>query len=135
MDHRLLIGNWRCKLTDSARQRHRRRLICLGLASAELELAMREFEYEAASSWLEVTRAGEFVSHVVGDYFRTTIVDSGQPDLLEVRTPNGLAVYRLTDRDTLVVAHVNLGESVFERERGRGGLVVATKTPLRLWLS
>jgi hypothetical protein len=134
MDHRLLIGNWRCKLTEAARQRHRQRLICLGLASAELELAMREFEYEAASSWLEVTRAGEFVSHVVGDYFRAAIVDTGQPDLLEVRTPHGVAVYRLTDPDTLVVTEVNLGELRFERERVRG-LVGATKTPLRLWLS
>jgi hypothetical protein len=134
MDLGLLIGNWRCKLTEAARLRHRRRLHSLRLDPAELELAMSEFEYEAASSWLEVTRAGELVSHVVGDYFRATIAPSGRPDVVEVRTPSGLACYRLVNRDTLVIADVNLGELRFERERAHG-LAGSIRTPLRLWLS
>ena len=85
---------------------------------------MNEIEREAASSWLEIRRSGELVSHVVGEYFRALVelgaASRGEP--VRVRKPNAEAVFRLAGVDALIVSDAERGELFYERERAPAGL-------------
>lgn len=111
-----MVGSWRFELTEALHAWHRQRLSRWIREEATLELALREIEHEAECAWLEVTLDGELVSHVVGDYYRSRLEPADGAGML-VRKPNGSALLKLEDRDTLLLIDARLGTLRYRRER------------------
>ena len=114
---RAIVGRWQFQLDDRVRAFHRARLAERLRDPAALERAMAEVEHEAASSYFEVSPAGEFVSYVEGSaYFRTTLELAGGPvGSLTIAKPTGPVTLRLTGADTLLMIDPERGELRYRR--------------------
>jgi hypothetical protein len=116
-----IVGRWHFQLDARVRAYHRARLAERLPDPAALERAMDEVEREAASSYFEVSAAGELVSYVDGAaYFRALLDLGGGPvESLSLAKPTGPVTLRLTGDDTLVMIDPQRGELEYRRASER----------------
>jgi len=114
---RAIVGRWQFQLDARVRAFHRARLAEKLPDPAALERAMAEVEHEAASSYFEISPAGELVSYVdETEYFQTTLELAGEPvESLTIAKPTGPVTLRLTGADTLVMIDPERGELLYRR--------------------